>query len=343
MKNPILYLSFLLFVTQSICSYGQLVSPDIFLASPQSQSLTKAINFPINYSSGMPEINIPLYTIQSGQLSLPISIGYNSNGLKPNSDETGAVGLGWSLNAGGLISRTINKLPDEEHYSFQIANVNNIVSTNNDYCEYLQEASKGVFDAEIDIFSYSFPGHGGKFVFNRNENFVEFKKPIILPYEPIKIIPNDDFTSFNAIDENGITYVFSATEYCYNSAGTGSLLDDGITSWYLTQIISTDRSDTISFSYSYIKYSATSNRIPNFKHNFYHYFSDFRGGGSTNVYYEIGKNVISIVGYDYTQLRLDKIKFRNGYINFTYSGSYYPNYALISIPRHIADGICLML
>lgn len=80
--------------------------------SPNAASLGKYGDIPVSYHTGVPNISIPIYTVTQGSLSLPISLSYHSSGLKV--DEVASnVGLGWSLNAGGMITRSVNGGPDE--------------------------------------------------------------------------------------------------------------------------------------------------------------------------------------------------------------------------------------
>ncbi|MCK4664886.1 MAG: hypothetical protein KAT68_18590 [Bacteroidales bacterium] len=62
--------------------------------------------------SGKPSINIPLWNCKARGVSIPISLSYNTSGIKV-SDEASWVGLGWSLNAGGAITRVVKDLPDD--------------------------------------------------------------------------------------------------------------------------------------------------------------------------------------------------------------------------------------
>lgn len=48
---------------------------------------------------------------------LPISISYHTGNLKAD-QPTGNLGIGWALNAGGTISRTVYGLPDETSYGY---------------------------------------------------------------------------------------------------------------------------------------------------------------------------------------------------------------------------------
>ena len=80
--------------------------------SPTVAALNEYVDVPVSLYTGVPQIDIPLYEINSLELSLPISLSYHSNGVKV--EETPSwVGANWSLNAGGVISRNMNTLPDD--------------------------------------------------------------------------------------------------------------------------------------------------------------------------------------------------------------------------------------
>lgn len=81
--------------------------------SPDVAAIQKMIDVPISPFSGAANINIPLYTIKSRSLSLPISMQYTGgNGIKVD-DRGGAVGLGWTFLAGGSITRVVRGNEDE--------------------------------------------------------------------------------------------------------------------------------------------------------------------------------------------------------------------------------------
>lgn len=64
---------------------GQTVKlPEFIKPSPQAGEMTKYIDYPMDLSSGLPSINIPLYTISTLSFNIPISISYHASGLKPN-------------------------------------------------------------------------------------------------------------------------------------------------------------------------------------------------------------------------------------------------------------------
>lgn len=74
--------------------------------SPEVASLMKYIDIPVSHFTGLPQINIPLYTITEGSLKIPISLSYRGGGIKQD-EQPGIISKGWSLNAGATISRTV--------------------------------------------------------------------------------------------------------------------------------------------------------------------------------------------------------------------------------------------
>lgn len=80
--------------------------------APEVASLMRYIDIPVSHFTGIPQIEIPIYTILEGTLSIPISLSYRGGGIKQN-ELPGIIGNGWSLNAGVTISRTVYGLPDE--------------------------------------------------------------------------------------------------------------------------------------------------------------------------------------------------------------------------------------
>src|SRR5579859_4591507 len=83
---------------------------NVSIASPTAASLGKYGDIPVSYNTGVPNISIPIYTVQSGGLKLPIGLSYHASGLKVQ-ENASWVGAGWSLNAGGVITRTVVGAP----------------------------------------------------------------------------------------------------------------------------------------------------------------------------------------------------------------------------------------
>ncbi|MES1250179.1 MAG: hypothetical protein ABUL46_05810, partial [Chitinophaga rupis] len=81
-------------------------------ATPNAASLGLYGQITVDYYTGLPNINIPVYEFKSRNNSVPMGLSYHAAGVRP-SDHSSWVGLGWSLQAGGLITRIQNDLPDE--------------------------------------------------------------------------------------------------------------------------------------------------------------------------------------------------------------------------------------
>lgn len=98
-----------------ICFYGPLMAQiedrNLF-PTPNAAGLGLYGQVPVDYFTGLPNIDIPVYEFKSRDISIPIHLTYHSAGIKP-SDHASWVGLGWNLQAGGMITRIQNDLPDE--------------------------------------------------------------------------------------------------------------------------------------------------------------------------------------------------------------------------------------
>src|ERR1700761_6632744 len=109
-------------------------------ASPDAAALGKFGSIPVGPYTGTANISIPLYTIKSGDLTLPVSLGYHSSGNKVE-EMASSVGLGWSLNAGGVITRSIRGLADEEYNGFLTQNSASQIKTQTGNLDYYLNAT----------------------------------------------------------------------------------------------------------------------------------------------------------------------------------------------------------
>ena len=64
---------------------------------------------------GKISITIPIYTINCNGFKFPVNLRYSSNGFKVN-QHASWVGLGWDLTVPGVITRTVQGIPDESDY-----------------------------------------------------------------------------------------------------------------------------------------------------------------------------------------------------------------------------------
>ena len=80
--------------------------------SPEASALAQYSEIPVAHYTGVPQISLPLASLSGRNLSLPVSLSYHASGIRVD-QVASREGLGWSLNAGGVITRTVNGGPDE--------------------------------------------------------------------------------------------------------------------------------------------------------------------------------------------------------------------------------------
>ena len=119
-------------------------------ASPEAAKMTKSVDTPVSNAYGLAEIGIPIFTVQGRSLKLPIALSYDSSGIKPE-EISGIVGLGWSLQAGGVITRTIIGRVDTGHEIPPEC-------TNPSNAQGLVGQANSSDDTEYDRYSYNFCG-----------------------------------------------------------------------------------------------------------------------------------------------------------------------------------------
>src|SRR3954469_18365644 len=86
--------------------------PNLIPPSPDASALGKYAEYPVGLYTGTLPLNIPLYTVKDGSLEVPIELTYHASGNKVD-EAASFAGLGFALNAGGAVMRSIRNLPDD--------------------------------------------------------------------------------------------------------------------------------------------------------------------------------------------------------------------------------------
>lgn len=79
--------------------------------APAVSGLFQYQKFPVNMSTGIANIDLPVYEVVEGNIRVPISISFSTGGIKVNQTPT-CLGIGWTLNCGGMIYQKVNGLDD---------------------------------------------------------------------------------------------------------------------------------------------------------------------------------------------------------------------------------------
>lgn len=289
---------------------NQLIPKPIF-KSPNAASIEKYGDHEVNLYTGLPDISVPLFEVKSGELSLPITLSYHAGGFR-YTDQASWVGLGWSIIAGGQITRTIVGKNDENSFLTGTNNYDVNGSNCNDY--FYKTLSINSEDREADMFSFTFPGKSGKFFLRQSG-----QAPYLFPHFPIRIIRDGNgLNYFDIIDENGVRYRFgsnsanvSAREFT-TSQGSG-VTTSGTTAWHLMEIHSPDTDDMISITYQSLGQQVTGDIEHNMTVSDQCNSSDHQNLPCPSLDLMVTEVLTSSTN---TQLAIDEILFKSGKVKF---------------------------
>lgn len=220
--------------------------PRVVPPSPVASAFTIYGDYPVSQNTGVPDIQIPLYNFRCGDIEVPIVLKYHIGSAKPNpyGKDMSNIGYGWVLDAGGIVTRTINGSRDETDGLLSAKFRDDY--DQNDFDDYnaLREISVGQVDSEYDIFDYSFEKGAGKFLIFKNSSGTYNVSSF--PYTPWKwdfsltgTGSNKYITSVKIMDDKGFNYVFSdkeSNQFAYSG-------------WFLSKIRSPNNR-TVNFAYN---------------------------------------------------------------------------------------------
>src|SRR5579863_6976977 len=311
---------------------------NVSIASPTAASLGKYGDIPVSYNTGTPNISIPIYTVKSGSINLPIGLSYHASGLKVQ-EQASWVGAGWSLNAGGVITRTVVGAPDDR--GVQSANITtNGYYSDSGFNSYLfincpqcagpaydgwwaddNRFCQGFKDGEPDLFFFNFAGYTGKFYFNDDQT------PVFVPEADFRVQVNLNngigglgFQGFIITTPDGVKYYFGMSGNDNDSVppiettspttiqSNYLAANQAVSSWYLNKVVSADGIDSINLLYqpeNYSYYTLSMFPVTNINTN---------TSGIINPSSITGFNLVK----NFVQgVRLSKITFPNGTITLT--------------------------
>ena len=253
-------MALMLAVVQLVGQPSNAYTGDVAMPAPNAASLGQYADHPVSHFTGLPNISIPLYAVSDGPLSVPIGLNYHASGLRV-ADPASWVGAGWSLNAGGAISRTVMGIKDEHPGIGYYENGDQI---NNPDWQFMDDVADGDKDGEADIFTFNLPGYSGKFVFDDN---------VASSTDRIKLIPRQNlhiehevstingiqyFTSFTIVTPDGTKYYFgnlpgqNSEDALEESSYRSDLVWIDVTSsWHLVKVESHCKKHWIDFEYEH--------------------------------------------------------------------------------------------
>jgi YD repeat-containing protein len=253
--------------------------------APQVALINRYGDYPVDLSTGLVAISIPLHTVRSHQVKMPLELKFHASGLKSDERE-GLLGLRWVLGGGGHVSRTVKGYADEFlPFNQQVSNPNyspdfrTLYGTvrpkpsNAPYNTINTEFTSGFYypngsyfapgqyrDTEYDIFSYTLPsGRNGKFILKDSAGV---RIPCLMPYEAlsVNVLYSQTTNSYQTIkitDEDGLSYCFGVDDGRPNASYRDSDGNNWPVTWYLTSIVSANKRDTLLIDYIQPNLTAT--------------------------------------------------------------------------------------
>ncbi len=270
-----------------------------WLQSVHSQSFVKADISP-NIYTGKNKLTIPVYELSGKDLKIPVELLYESSGVKVN-EFSSWVGEGWSLLAGGQISRKINGMSDfnakgavsipvfgdvEDTHGY--ASINHKANSSNvslDGSAFQSLLVSKAWDSEFDIYSFQFNNMEGKFTFNSDtEKLFNKEENLGVVFEndlPLQVLKRPcmngrynescyDGESWVLQDQQGFQYVFGGDNGLGQDWVTWETSYNEVTGvtatqakvWHIREIIS-PRGEMITFKYDRVnvKYPRSSQEL----------------------------------------------------------------------------------
>lgn len=216
-------------------------------AQSEKQTINNA-NFPVALYSGIPDINIPLFTINTvnNNFSIDLKLENNLYACTNKNFTTKGIGDGWILSAVGSITlkpenpwATSPPTYDETEYS-------RLLDANEDK------------DGHT-VYTYSVLGLTGKFVIEKTGTTFDVKIKEQNDYATISVnysTSNNLFrlNSFTITDKNGFSYLFSDSDEektaQYWTFGSSTIYFDEKRTFFLSKITDNYSQDLLSYNYA---------------------------------------------------------------------------------------------
>lgn len=184
-----------------------------YISAPSAASVASFIDAPVAFSTGIPDITVPFFSLATRKSEVGISIGIsyhpNNSGKEQRASD---VGSGWSLYGSScLIYRDVNPGNGQP----------------------------------TDAYYYNFMGKNGKFLLKRDDSGLKYILP--LTQSKLRISYDEGNNTFQIIDESANIYSFDIKDKAYYSSGSKTA--EYTSSYYLSSIKDVLQNDLLLFSY----------------------------------------------------------------------------------------------
>ena len=218
----------------------------------QSQGLLESRNVTVDHATGIFHYTIPLYTLKSGDYELPVSLRYTGKGVKVN-DSPGLVGYNWTLDTGGVVTRTVRGgIPDEDTNYGYLRFESDTVPLSED----ATRVNRHKRDGECDIFTAVFGGKSVDFIIRKGDYGSLHAEPLERTDVSIECVHSEGLINgWTVTDSDGTRYAYMRKEWTTDLNRQDDISFNGlanlkyVSSWHLTGIEPVN-SRAITFAYS---------------------------------------------------------------------------------------------
>jgi len=329
-----------------VATQSDSIDPTIVsVPTPQAASIGKFGRVPVDLYNGLYSLSLPIYSLPVRGLPVDIRLSYHSGGVKP-SEKGGVLGVGWSLIAGGNITRVQHGTLDEHvnrnysdsllgyywnHSQLSMSNWDSASTVLNFLTQIICQGSPpgcpvGVtqwHDWAPDEFMFNVAGYSGSFWLDTAGHWVvresggeKMNASVDFGYYSYKDSSATDsvrlsycFRKFTLKDGNGNSFIFGGDP---NSLEFNRNINDQTpataTSWWLTQIV-TNKAEKVNFSYKRV--------LPSI--SVFGGFNAYQAQVGSNSYAQY--NLQTVTGMLHDPVYLQSISYNNLSIQFTYGVS----------------------
>jgi YD repeat-containing protein len=307
MKRPIALAALLLICLRGLTQDG---TKNYIPPSPTASGLGQFVDVSVGEYSGVQQVSVPLYELQSGGLKLPIALSYFAGGIKVK-DEGSWVGTNWALMAGGVITRVKRDKDDLSNNGFFKLNT------------FQRSLCTDAYDKEPDIFYFSFNGKGGKFYIDYNASAPGYTIRTLTKTN-VKIEPLLATNEWKVTIPDGTVYLFEKKETSDETiTNTDNSTSNEVftSSWYVTKATSI-YGDQITFEYNntsqkiYTKYERFASTTLTGVNPNYAYLPSCQGYQQFMSSLGVGLTYVSSSQVYVDEIILNRINFKDGFILF---------------------------
>ena len=224
-----------------LCCMALLCAQD-FKPGQQAQGMLESKNVTVDYATGTFHYHVPVYTLKSGDYELPITLDYTARGVRVD-DRPGLLGYNWTLNTGGVVTRTVRGGIADEFPSKGFIHAERAGALA-DERQFIKDVDQRVWDGESDIFTAVFGNQSVSFII-RYDSIHD--KICAHPLEDtfVRIEPKGSISNIDGwivTDELGNRCIYDEFEVLQEVREDGPVSFNGIryqayrSSWYMTRI-----------------------------------------------------------------------------------------------------------